>query len=44
MYRATLFKDEMINNKAFEHIILIFTEPWALENEIMLNLMHKLIF
>ena len=25
------------NNKTFEHASLIFTEPWALANEIMLN-------
>ena len=31
----TLFEDEIINNKAFEHANLIFTEPWALTNEII---------
>ena len=29
------------NNKAFEHANLIFTEPWALTNEIMLNVMQN---
>ena len=33
------FEDEIVNNKAFEHANLIFTEPWALANEIMLNIM-----
>ena len=37
----TIFEDEIVNNKAFEHANLIFTEPWALKNEIMLNIMQK---
>ena len=39
-----IFKDELVNNKAFEHANLIFTEPWALTNEIILNLMQNFIF
>ena len=27
------------NNKTFEHGALIFTEPWALANEVVLNIM-----
>ena len=34
---VTISEDEMVNNKAFEHANLIFTEPFALTNEIMLN-------
>ena len=30
---------EIINNKTLEHARLIFTEPWTLANEIMLNTM-----
>ena len=26
----TIFEDEIVNNKTFEHTNLIFTEPWAL--------------
>ena len=37
----TIFKDEKVNSKAFEHANLIFTEPWALTGEIMLNIMQK---
>ena len=40
----TIFEDEIVNNKAFEHANLIFTEPWALTNEIMLNIMQNLKF
>ena len=38
------FDDEIVNNKAFEHVNLIFTEPWALANEIMLNIMQNFKF
>ena len=34
----TIFEDEIVNNKAFEHVHLFFTEAWALTNEIMLNI------
>ena len=44
MKRVTIFEDEIINNKVFEHANLIFTEPWALANEIMLNIMQKFKF
>ena len=48
----TIFEDEIIarllttevNNKAFEHANLIFTEPWALANKIMLNIMQNFKF
>ena len=41
----TIFEDEtVINNKAFEHTKLIFTEPWASMNEIMLNIMQNFKF
>ena len=41
----TLFEDEKVNkNKAFEHANLIFTEPWMLTNEIMLNIMRNFKF
>ena len=36
----TIFGDEIINNNAFEHANLIFTETWALRNEIMLSIMQ----
>ena len=39
-----IFEDEIvniINTKTFEHASLIFTEPWALTNEIMLNIMQN---
>ena len=39
----TIFEDEIVNNKAFEHANLIFTEPWALTNEIM-NIMQNVKF
>ena len=38
------FKNEMVNNKAFELANLIFTEPWVLTNEITLNIMHNFKF
>ena len=38
------FKDETVNNKSFEHANLIFTEPWALTNEVMLNIMQNFTF
>ena len=44
MKGATIFEDEIINNKAFEHASLISTEPWALANEIMLNIMQNFKF
>ena len=37
-----IFEDEIVNEKAFEHVSLIFTEPWALTDEIMLNIMQNL--
>ena len=40
----TTFGDETVNNKAFEHANLIFTEPWALTNEVMLNIMQNFKF
>ena len=39
-----IFDDKITNNKAFEHASLIFTEPWALVNEIMLNIMQNFKF
>ena len=40
----TIFEDEIVNNKAFEYANLIFTEPWALTNEIILNIMQNFKF
>ena len=40
----TIFEDEIVNSKAFEHTNLIFTESRALTNEIMLNIMQKFRF
>ena len=40
----TIFEDEIVHNKAFEHANLIFTELWALTNEIMLNIMQNFKF
>ena len=40
----TIFENEIVNNKAFEHANLIFTEPWAFTNEIMLNIMNNFKF
>ena len=40
----TIFEDEIANNKAFELANLIFTEPWTLTNEIMLNIMQNFKF
>ena len=40
----TIFDDEIVNNKAFEHANLIFTKPWALNNEIILNIVQKFKF
>ena len=37
-------KNERANNKAFEHANLIFTEPWALANEIILMQNFKFDF
>ena len=36
--------DEIVNNKAFEHANLIFTEPCALTNKIILNIMQNVKF
>ena len=40
----TIFEEEIVNKRAFEHANLIFTEPWALMNEIILNIMQNLKF
>ena len=40
----TIFENEIVNNKAFEHAYLIFNEPWALTNEIILNIMQNFKF
>ena len=40
----TIFENEIINKKTFEHASLIFTEPWTLANEIILNMIQKLKF
>ena len=40
----TLFEDEIVNNKVFEHANLIFTEPVALTYEILLNIMQNFKF
>ena len=40
----TIFENDIVNNKAFEHASVIFTEPWALTNEIMLNIMQNFKF
>ena len=40
----TIFDNDIVNNKAFEHANLIFTDPWALTNEIMLNIMQNFKF
>ena len=34
----------MFAGKTFEHANLIFTEPWALANQIMLNAMQNFKF
>ena len=39
-----IFEDGIVNNKAFELGNMIFTEPWALTNEIMLNIMQNFKF
>ena len=36
-----VFEDEIVNNNAFEHAGLIFTEPWALTNKIKLNIIQN---
>ena len=41
---VTIFEDEIVNNKAFEYANLIFTEPWELENELMLKIMQNFKF
>ena len=40
----TIFENEIVNIKAFEHANLIFTEPWILTVEIMLNIMQNFKF
>ena len=40
----TIFQDEIVNCKAFEGDNLIFTERWALTNEIILNIMQNFKF
>ena len=40
----TIFEDEIINNKTLEHAGLIFTEPWTVANEIMLNVKQNFKF
>ena len=37
----TTFEDEIVNKKAFEHANLIFTERWALTNEIIVDIMRN---
>ena len=37
-------QEEIVNKKAFEHANLIFTESWALTNEIMLNIRQNFKF
>ena len=43
MKHAMIFENETIK-RIFEHASLIFTEPWALEDEIMLNIMRNFKF
>ena len=40
----TIFEDEIVNNKTFEHDNLIFNDPWTLTNDIMLNIMQNFKF
>ena len=37
-------ENEIIKNKTPRHTSVIFTEPWALANEIMLNIMQNFKF
>ena len=37
----TIFEDEIVNSKVFEHADLIFTELCLLMNEIMLNIIQN---
>ena len=39
-----MFENEIVNNKAFDHANLIFTDPWTLKNEIILNIMQNFKF
>ena len=39
-----ILEEEIINNKTLEHACLLFTEPWTLTNEIMLNIMQNFKF
>ena len=39
-----MFEDKIVINKAFEYANLIFTEPWPLMNEIMLNITQNFKF
>ena len=41
---VTIFEDEIVNTKAFEHANLIVNEPWALKNKFKLNIMQKFKF
>ena len=41
---VTILGDKIITNKTLEHASLIFTEPWALANEIMLTIMQNFKF
>ena len=37
-------EDEIVKNKAFEHANLIFIDPYAMKNEIMLNVVQNFKF
>ena len=39
-----IFEDEVIDKKTLEHASLIFTEPLALANEIILNIVQNFKF
>ena len=40
----TIYEDELVNNQTFEHANLMFIEPWALTNKIMLNIIQNFKF
>ena len=42
--RATIFEDEIINSKTFEHASLNFTVPWVKNAEIPYYFLKKKIF
>ena len=42
--RATIFQDEIINSKTFEHASLNFTVPWVKHAEIPYYFLKKKIF